>query len=310
LHSKGKYDEAVEYHTRALDIRIEKLGPRHPEVTESLNNIGSALHSKGKYDQAVEYHTRALDIRLQTLGVHPYTLLSLSNLSSSFIRCGQPEFAAECSLCSLRMLVSKPSLAHSLKQKLKSRGCDVHMLVQEQLFSEALPLLPSLDCAAAELEGTSAAEGGAWVCLYLCAAAQVYRQCDMPSRAAAATRRAAAAIRRLGVPLASTPSAAEFKSAGLSMDAAELDKCARQLDRLSASRRDPEPDVPRIADGAPAAPRLRLPVRARAFLCCARCTMRRLTLLFVFCSCAKQTCCPRPSPRCLRPQNGSCRVSA
>ena len=179
--------------------------------------------------------------------------------------------------------------------------------MQQERWKDVLPFLPLLDRAAAEVEGTSFGKGGGRVCLYLCAAAKVYRQCDMPSRAAAATRRAAAAIRRLGVPLATTRAAADFKSAGLSMDAAELDKCARLLDRLSACRRDPEPDVPPMAEGAPAAPRLRLPVRARAFLFSARCTMRRLTLLFVFCSCAKLTCSPRPWPRCQRPQNASCR---
>jgi tetratricopeptide (TPR) repeat protein len=32
LNSKGEYDKAVEYYTRALVIRMEKSGPRHPHV--------------------------------------------------------------------------------------------------------------------------------------------------------------------------------------------------------------------------------------------------------------------------------------
>ena len=47
LDSKGEHDKAVEYFTRALDIRMEKLGPRHPDVAASLGNIGGALDSKG-----------------------------------------------------------------------------------------------------------------------------------------------------------------------------------------------------------------------------------------------------------------------
>ena len=55
----------------------------------------------------------------------------------------------------------------------------------------------------------------------------------MPSLAAAAMRRAAAAIRRLGVPLEWTYHANDFKNAGLSMDADELDKVAKTLDKFS-----------------------------------------------------------------------------
>jgi tetratricopeptide (TPR) repeat protein len=68
LDSKGEHDKAVEYHTRALDIKMERLGPRHPHVASSLSNIGNALDSKGEHDKAVEYHTRALDNYMERLG--------------------------------------------------------------------------------------------------------------------------------------------------------------------------------------------------------------------------------------------------
>ena len=141
----------------------------------------------------------------------------------------------------------------------------IHLVVQQQRWSDALPFLPALDRAAALAEGTSASEGGGNVCLYLCAAAKVYRESNMPSLAAAAMRRAAAAIRRLGVPLECTDFAIDFRNAGLSMDADELDKVAKSLDKLSqSSRRGPEPKVPDIPAHAPPPPRLRLPVRALA----------------------------------------------
>ena len=243
---------------------MEKLGPRHPDVATSLGNIGNALNSKGEHDKAVEYLTRALDIRFETLGVHPNTALGLMNLSSSLSRSRQPQAAADCALLALHMLVSSPDFHHSLKEHMKSCGCHVDLLVQQERWRDVLPFLPLLDRAAAEVEGTSFAKGGGYVCLYLCAAAKVYRQCDMPSVAAAAVRRASAAIRQLGVPLQTTSLAPFFRNAGVSMDADELAASANMLDKLSRSRRAPEPQVPDVAAQAPAALRLRLPVRARA----------------------------------------------
>jgi tetratricopeptide (TPR) repeat protein len=279
LMSKGEQDKAVEYFTRALDIKMERLGPRHPQVAASLNNIGLALKSKGEYDKAVEYYTRALDISFATLGSHPDTAKSLFNISASLMRVRQPQAASDCVISALHVLVSNPDFHHTLVESVKRFGCQVHIVVQQQRWSDALPFLPALDRAAALADGTSAAEGGGLVCLYLCAAAKVYRESNMPSLAAAAMRRAAAAIRRLGIPLERTTLAIRFRNAGLSMDAEELDKVAKSLDKLSqSSRRGPEPKVPDIPAHAPPAPRLRLPVRALARPRCAEGGTATLTL--------------------------------
>jgi tetratricopeptide (TPR) repeat protein len=258
---------------------MERLGPRHPHVASSLNNIGSALQSKGEHDKAMEYFTRALDIRFATLGSHPDTATCLFNLSDSLMRVRQPQAASDCVISALHVLVSNPDFHHTLTESVKRCGCQVHVVVQQQRWSDALPFLPALDRAAALAEGTSAAEGGGNVCLYLCAAAKVYRESNMPSLAAAAMRRAAAAIRRLGVPLERTSLTIYFRNAGLSMDAEELDKVAKTLDKLSqSSRRGPEPKVPDIPAHAPPAPRLRLPVRALARPRCAEGGTATLTL--------------------------------
>ncbi len=37
---------------RALAIRQRTLGPEHPEVAQSLNNVGTALASQGKHAAA------------------------------------------------------------------------------------------------------------------------------------------------------------------------------------------------------------------------------------------------------------------
>jgi tetratricopeptide (TPR) repeat protein len=86
----------VEYYTRALDIEMEKLGPRHPDVATSLANIGTALNSKGEHDEAVEYYTRALDIQLEKLGPrHPKVATSLNNIGGALGSKGAHDKAVE-----------------------------------------------------------------------------------------------------------------------------------------------------------------------------------------------------------------------
>ena len=43
LANQGKYDDAEPLYKRALTIREKVLGPRHPDVASSLNNLASLL---------------------------------------------------------------------------------------------------------------------------------------------------------------------------------------------------------------------------------------------------------------------------
>ena len=46
LANRGKYDDAEPLFKRALAIREETLGPRHPDVAGSLNNLAGLLDSQ------------------------------------------------------------------------------------------------------------------------------------------------------------------------------------------------------------------------------------------------------------------------
>jgi hypothetical protein len=155
------------------------------------------------------------------------------------------------------MLLSNPAFEQNLIQSIKGNkaGCRVDILVRERRWKDALPLLPSLDRIAA------LAGGGAHVCLHLTAAAEVYRQCDMPSRAAAAMRRAAAALRQHAA-AELRPYQKDFENAGLCMEPDKLEASARTLEKLSSSRRVAEADMPPLPRHVPAIRGLRLPVRA------------------------------------------------
>jgi tetratricopeptide (TPR) repeat protein/predicted Ser/Thr protein kinase len=93
---EGKYDEALAAHRRALAIREKLLGPEHPQVAGSLNNLGDTLDDQGKHDEAVPYYRRALAIREATFGPeHPEVGASLNNLGDALAGAGHHEEALE-----------------------------------------------------------------------------------------------------------------------------------------------------------------------------------------------------------------------
>ena len=73
---------AKRHYERALAILLQTLGPQHPDVAASYNNVALVLSGQGDLKQAKEYHERALTIRLQTLGPqHPDVAASYNNVA-------------------------------------------------------------------------------------------------------------------------------------------------------------------------------------------------------------------------------------
>ena len=46
----------------------QTLGPEHPDVATSYDNLATVLGDQGDLNKAKEYHERALAIKQQTLG--------------------------------------------------------------------------------------------------------------------------------------------------------------------------------------------------------------------------------------------------
>ena len=85
----GKYDEALKYHTQALEIQEKVLGEEHSDTTCSYNNIGLVYNDLGKYDEALTYHTKALKIREKVLGEeHTDTASSYNNIGNVYCNLG------------------------------------------------------------------------------------------------------------------------------------------------------------------------------------------------------------------------------
>jgi tetratricopeptide (TPR) repeat protein/tRNA A-37 threonylcarbamoyl transferase component Bud32 len=86
--------QAKALHERALAIREEALGPDHPDVASSLNNLGAALQMAGNHEEAKALYERALAIREKTLGLdHPHVAVSLYNLGAVLHAIGDHERA-------------------------------------------------------------------------------------------------------------------------------------------------------------------------------------------------------------------------
>lgn len=81
LSQMGKYAEANDLFERALALKEKALGPDHPDVAASLNNLGMMHRHLGDHPRAKATHERALALQDKALGPdHPDVAGSLTNL--------------------------------------------------------------------------------------------------------------------------------------------------------------------------------------------------------------------------------------
>jgi len=94
--AQGKHAEAEAYLKRALAIQETKLGKEHPDVANTLNDLGVLYREQGKYAEAEPHLKRALAIYEQKLGQeHPHVATTLNALSAVYWGQGKyPEAAA------------------------------------------------------------------------------------------------------------------------------------------------------------------------------------------------------------------------
>jgi len=82
LYRQGKYDEAIVLSEKALAIREKALGPDHPDVASTLNDLAYLHANQGNYAEAELLYQRSLAIKEKALGPdHPDVAVSLNNLA-------------------------------------------------------------------------------------------------------------------------------------------------------------------------------------------------------------------------------------
>jgi tetratricopeptide (TPR) repeat protein len=82
--SKGKYADAQPLYEKALAIRRQALGEKHPDTAEDYNRLAVNLNAQGKYADAQPLYEKALAVWRQALGEdHPTTAKGYNNLADN-----------------------------------------------------------------------------------------------------------------------------------------------------------------------------------------------------------------------------------
>ena len=81
LYEQGRYQEAIPLAERRVEILEAQLGPEHPDVASSLNNLAALYDLQGRYEDAEPLYQRVLGISEAQLGPeHPNTVTVRENL--------------------------------------------------------------------------------------------------------------------------------------------------------------------------------------------------------------------------------------
>ncbi len=88
--TQGQYAEAEPLYKRSLAIQEKALGPDHPDVATTLNNLAEIYRNQGRYAEAEPLHKRSLEISEKAFGPdHPDVATSLNNLAELYRNQGQ-----------------------------------------------------------------------------------------------------------------------------------------------------------------------------------------------------------------------------
>jgi tetratricopeptide (TPR) repeat protein len=95
LYQQGQYRDAEPFWVAALKVREKALGPEHPDVAASCNNLAGLYQDQGKYAEAERLYLRALAMWEKALGVsHPHFITVCNNLAKLYEAQGRKEDAA------------------------------------------------------------------------------------------------------------------------------------------------------------------------------------------------------------------------
>jgi class 3 adenylate cyclase/tetratricopeptide (TPR) repeat protein len=90
LRERGEYHASEQLQARALAIREKLLGPDHPDVSDSLINLGIAIAEQGRHDESVELFECALKIREEAFGPDSTPVAgALLNLAHGYAELGR-----------------------------------------------------------------------------------------------------------------------------------------------------------------------------------------------------------------------------
>ena len=83
IFDQGQYGEAERVLRQALEVRLQVLGPDHPDTLLARNTLAHAVVAEGKYHEAEEEYRTVMELRAKMLGPEsPGTLGARMNLAN------------------------------------------------------------------------------------------------------------------------------------------------------------------------------------------------------------------------------------
>jgi tetratricopeptide (TPR) repeat protein len=90
LYDRGRWKEKEPVDKRALDLRREVLGEKHPDTIRSMASLAATYHEQGRYNEAEPMKLKALQFRREVLGEkHPDTMKSMADLADTYYSQGR-----------------------------------------------------------------------------------------------------------------------------------------------------------------------------------------------------------------------------
>jgi CHAT domain-containing protein/Tfp pilus assembly protein PilF len=139
-YTQGRYAEAEPLYKRALAISEKALGPDHPDVASSLDNLAEMYVHQGRCAEAEPLHKRALAISEKALGPdHPTVADSVHNLANVYSTRG---LYAEAELLYERALaIKEKALGPDHPTVARSLSCLAYVYVHQGRYDQAKPRL-------------------------------------------------------------------------------------------------------------------------------------------------------------------------
>ena len=143
----GQYDEAQPLLVQALAIRQKALGPEHPDVAQSLNNLARLHRAQGQYAKAEPLYHQSLAIMKKALGPeHTDVADGLNNLSALYHAQGEyakaePLFRQSLAIRKKALGPEHPDVAASLNNLAAIYYAQGQYAKAEPLYQQALAIM-------------------------------------------------------------------------------------------------------------------------------------------------------------------------
>ncbi|KAM6504187.1 hypothetical protein JOM56_001130 [Amanita muscaria] len=81
----GDWNEAESLQVQVMEVRMEKLGPLHPDTLRAMGNLAITYRNQGKWNEAESLQVQVMETSKEELGpLHPDTLRAMGNLAITY----------------------------------------------------------------------------------------------------------------------------------------------------------------------------------------------------------------------------------